>query len=450
MPDDTKPKEGAEGFPNAEEHNAEVAQKLADQNKIPLTTAEDLADTGSALDKIAAAREKKPEDEAPVVELDDEAKKKAEADAKAAEEKTAADKAAADAREADLKKADEFFKDSPALPPNASPKSSEAFSHVKIKAAQEISTREAKIAELDKQLKEAQEKLKNPVPPETEAELKELREWRAKLDVDADPKFKEFDKTISSSQDFIYAQLRKSPKVSDKTIDEIKKHGGPENVNMTKLFESIQDPTMQRIVEAKIADIEMAKFNKEEAIKTAKANIGQYVSERQKASTNAATAHNNATAKKLEEFHSKGLPWLVEKPADPKADEAGKKAIEDHNKFVKETKESMAEALMDDSAEMRALMIAGMAQLLHVRRERDSLKAHLDSKVPALEKTVKELESKLARFKESSVSRLRETGAPADGKLPKPKEDADIFKPASQALDDIAKQIREEKAAAGK
>jgi hypothetical protein len=442
------PEKGAEGFTDAEKHNAEAAQKLADQNKPKLTTAEDLADTGGALDKLAAEKQKPAEEV--VVELDDEAKKKAEADAKAVEEKSAADKAASDAREADLKKADEFFKDSPALPPNASPKSSEAFSHVKIKAAQEISAREAKIVELEKKVKESDEKLKNPVPPETEAELKELREWRAKLDVDADPKFKEFDKTITASHDFIYAQLKKSPAVTDKVIEEIKKYGGPENVNMTKLFESIKDPTMQRLVEAKISDIEMAKFNKEQAIKAAKENIGQYVSERQKASTEAATAHNKSTAKYLEQLHTQTLSWLEEKPADPKADDAGKKVIEEHNKFVKETKESMAAALSDDSAEMRAIMIAGMAQLFHTRRDRDALKAQLDAKVPALEKTVKELEEKLARFKQSSVSRLRETGAPADGKLPKSDKEPDIFKPATQALDDIARQIREEKAAAGK
>ena len=449
MPEDNTPKEGAEGFPDAEKHNAEAAQKLADQNKPKLTTAEDLADSGAALDKILAEKSK-PDADAPVVELDDEAKKKAEAETKAAEEKAAADKAAAEAREADLKKADEFFKDSPALPPNASPKSSEAFSHVKIKAAQEISSREAKIAELDKQLKEANEKLKNPVPPEIEAELKELREWRAKLDVDADPKFKEFDKTITSSHEFIYSQLKKSPVVTEKVIDEIKKLGGPENVNMTKLFESIKDPTMQRLVEAKISDIEMAKFNKEQAIKAAKENISQYVSERQKASTEAATAHNKSTAKYLEQLHAKTLSWLAEKPVDPKADEAGKKTIEEHNKFVKETKESMATALSDDSAEMRAIMIAGMAQLFHTRRDRDALKVQVDTKIPALEKTIKELEEKLSRFKQSSVTRLRETGAPADGKLPKQKEEVDLTKPATQALDDIARQIREEKAAAGK
>lgn len=452
MPDPILPKDGAEGFPDAEKHNDEVARKLIDQDAPKLTTEADLASTGDALDKLAEAHAKPP-----VVELSDEEKKKAEADTKAVVDKAAAEKAEADkvtaGREAALKKSEDYFKDSPTLPANTSPKSTEAFSHVKIKAAQEISAREAKIEELNKKLAEAEEKLKNPVPPEIEAELKEHREWRAKIDVDSDPKFKEFDRGIASSQEFIYAQLRKSPAITDKVIDEIKKHGGPENVNMVKLFESIQDPSMQRLVESKIADIEMSKFNKEQAIKSAKENVAQYMTERQKASEQSMTAHNTNTGKYLEVLHKNTIPWLVEKTVDPKADDAAKKEVEEHNKFIKETKENMAAALQDDSPEMRAIMIAGMAKLFKLQRENAAydavIKTH-DAKTAALEKTITELNEKLARFKNASLSRLRESGAPSDGNLPKAKTDLDLTKPATQALDDIAKDIMEKRAAAGK
>lgn len=444
---------GAEGFPDVEKHNEEVARKLAGQGAEKPTSGSDLSSAGDALDKLVSEKIKKET----VVELTDEEKAKAEADAKIATDKATADKAEADKviaeREAALKKSEDYFKDSPALPANASPKSTEAFSHVKIKAAQEISSREAKIEELNKQLAEAQEKLKNPVPPEIEAELKGHREWRAKLDVDADPKFKEFDKMITSTQDFIYAQLKKSPKITDKVIEEIKKHGGPENVNMAKLFESIQDPTMQRIVESKVADIELTKFNREQAVKAAKENVSQYMTERQKASEQAATAHNTNTAKYLEKLHKESLPWLAEKPADPKADEAGKNAIEEHNKFVKETKENMAAALNEDSPEMRAIMIAGMAQLFKLQRETRAyaaVKTADDAKIAEQQKTITELTEKIDKFKKGSLSRPGETGAPLDGKLPVVKKDVDLAVPTSQALDDAAREVMEKRAAAGK
>ena len=453
MPNEKTPTEGTTGFPDVEKNNEEVARKLAEQGREELTKPEDLVSAGDALDKLVAEKNK-PE---PVVEQTPEEKAKAEADAKAAEEKTAAEKAEADRiaaeRDAHLKKSDEYFKDSPTLPANASPKSTEAFSHVKIKAAQEISAREAKIEELNKQLAEAQEKLKNPIPPELEAELKQHREWRAKIDIDFDPKFKEFDKAIETSREFIYSQLKKSPAISDAVIAEIKKHGGPDLVVMGKLFDAIKDPTIQRLVESKIADIEMAKFNKEQAISSAKKNVEQYASERQKASEKVATQHNEITGKALENYHKQALQWLAEKPLDPKADDATKKSVEEHNKFIKEVKASMAEALHDDSPEMRALMIAGMGQLLKIQRDYGFLKADnevKDSKITALDKTVAELTEKMERFKKASTSRFHETGAPSDGKLPEVKKESDLFKPASQALDDAAKEIMEKRAAAGR
>jgi len=441
--------EGTSGFTDVEKQNAETAQKLADQGKDTLTKPEDFTDTSSALDKLAAEVVKKPDPEPEVVEVDEAARKAAEE--KAAADKVEADKVAAE-KEASLRKAEEYFKDSPSLPAGASPKSSEAFSAIKIRAAQDISSRDTKIEELNKSLAELKEKTKNPLTPEVEKELKELREWRAKLDVDADPKFKEFDRTVSASHEFIYAQLRKSPSVTDKVIEEIKKYGGPENVNMVKLFESIKDPSLQRLVESKIADIEMAKFNKEQAVKAAKENVGQYMTERQKAAEAAAVAHNTRTSQYLGTLEAQ-LPWFAEKLADPKADEAGKKEIEGYNKFVKETKDSMAEALRDDSPEMRAIMIAGMAELFRERREKAAFKAEkvaADAKITTLEKTVEELNSKLARFKDASISRLRESGAPADGKLPVKKVDLDVTTPASQALDNLAREIVEKRQAAGK
>src|SRR6185369_5758814 len=241
---------------DATAHNAEVARKLAEQDAAGRTTTAapaDLADSSSALDKLAEAQAKEkenpPEDAAPEVtpttpEVTPEEKAKAD---------EAAAKAAADLK-ADQERAEAFFKDAPKLPPNASPKSSEAFNSIKIRAAKDISERDAEIEKLRKEIAERDEKLKNPLPPETEKEIKELREWRAKLDVDADPKFKEFDKGIEQTREFIYSQLLQNPNINPSLIDAIKKHGGPEMVKWDKIFDGLKDPTLQRIIESKIAD----------------------------------------------------------------------------------------------------------------------------------------------------------------------------------------------------
>lgn len=451
MAEEITPKADSSGFPDVSKNNAEVAAALIDQGKVS-TTPDVNAETGDALDALAKQK----------VEAEDgTAKEKEEADRKAAEEeaarkaaeadpeKQAEAKAAAEKSEAEKKRVEEIFKDAPGLPPNSSPKAAESFSAVKVKAAQEISARDQQIEDLKKKNQELETKVKTPVPEEVTKELEDLRQWRAKLDVEVDPKFKEYEKTISTSQEFIYAQLKKSPKITDETIAAIKKHGGPENINLTKIFEEIADPTIQRLVESKVADIEMAKFHRDQAIKSAKENITGYMADRQKQWESAATQHNSDTAAVLNQ-HIPKLEYLQEKPIPAGVDAATKKSLEAHNAFVKETTGYVQAALKDDSPDMRAVMIIGMAQLLYLKPQLASATA----RVTQLEKDLKEAQEKIDKFKGASVSRLRESAVPPGGKTPEVKPtDHDIFHgDARSALDKIAQQVtaeRERKAAGG-
>lgn len=444
MAEEITPKTDSTGFPDVSKNNADVAAALIDQGKVS-TTPDVNAETGDALDAIL--KQKTGTDDAALKEKEDaDAKAAAEEAAKKAAEndpvKQAEAKAAADKIEADKKRADDIFKDSPSLPPNSSPKASEAFSTVKVRAAQEISAREQEIEKLKKEKQELETKLAAPVSDEITKELESLRAWRAKLDVDADPKFKEHEKTISTSQEFIYAQLRKSSVVTEEIVAEIKKHGGPENVNMTKLFEKIGDPTIQRLVESKVADIEMAKFNRDMAIKAAKENISGYMDERKKQWESAATQHNVDTEAVLKQ-HLPKLDYLNPKQIPAGADEATKKAVEAHNAFVKETTGYVQAALKDDSPDMRAVMIIGMAQLLHLKPQFASATA----RVTELEKQLKESQEKIEKLKGASVSRLRESAAPPGGKIPDTKPtDHEIFHgDARSSLDKIAQQVMQER-----
>src|SRR5882672_10557123 len=451
MPEDNKSKEGAEGFADAEKHNAEISSKLAAQDISgkSMAPSENL-DASNALDELAKKAEedaKKKADASAVVENTAPAKTDAEIKAET-EAKAAADKAAADA-EADRKRADEFFKDSPSLPAGASPKSSESFSAIKIKAAKEIAAREAELEKLKKENADLAEKAKNVVPPETLKELEDHRQWRAKLDIEADPKFKSFDKTISETHEFIYAQLKRSPAVTSEVIEKIKSLGGPEFVQMDKIFEAIKDPAMQRLIEAKLADVEMAKFNKSQAIEAAKKNVSEYLSAREKQAVEAVTSHNQNTAAHLTEL-TKSLSWFNDKQIDPKASdkEAAKKEVDAHNAFVAETKKQIDAALKDDSPEMRAIMLAGMAQLFYLQKVHDGTNAKLAS----VEKSLAEVTEKYDKLRQGSTTRLRET-AELRGGQPVTKKDSDQFtKTAAESLDDLRKQVTEEReraAAAG-
>jgi hypothetical protein len=428
------------GFEDLEKKNADVAAKLLEQDTIQLAKPEDFRAAGDALDALAATKPDPDAEPPPAPEPkpeDVEAKKLSEAAAK-----ETAEKAAKEAEHA--KKAEEYFKDVPGLPPGASPKSSEAFATIKVKAAQEISAREAELEKLKTELKTYQEKLKNPVPPELAKEVEDLRNWRAKLDVEFDPKFKEFDKQVASAHEFIYAQLKTSPVVTDAMIEKIQKLGGPEKVDMPKLFDAIKDPIIQRMVESKMADVAHVNFNKNKAIEEAKSNISQYQKQQQETFAATVNGHREATANELRPMVD-ALGFLQEKTPDEKADAATKKAIAEQNEWVKTTNGQMMAALQDDSPRMRATLVAGTLQLFNLQRIHEKVLAEKT----ALEKANGELTAKLDKIKSSATSRLRESAAPADGKTPRLEKKNDFTTHAVDALDALAKQVMESKKAAG-
>lgn len=422
-------------FPDPASHNAEIARKLAEQDAAGHSTAAkpgEFEEATTALDKLAAAvpdpNAPKPGDD-PAVKAA--AEKKAAEDAAAAEAKKAEDAKLAEA----AKKAEDVFKNVPELPQGTSPKASESFAAIKARAAQEISARDTQISDLNKQLAELTQRASTPTTEQIakEKELEDLRIWRAKMDVDFDPKFKEFDSKVLQDQEFIYAQLRKSPAVTEAVIDEIKKYGGPEKTNLSRLFEQMKDPTLQRIVESKISDITMAQYQKDQALSATKQNVSQYLKERETAFRNAVTAHTTATQSELNRMLG-ALDWFKEKAED-----------KEHTTFLENVKSQIAEALKDDSPQMRAILLTGFAQMCRLQEQQKSLTTRAET----AEKELAAITEKYSKVKNASTSRLRESAAPPSGALPQPKP-ANVFTtPVADALDTLAKQVMDQRAAKG-
>ena len=433
MPNEITPPQNIDPAAN----NAEVARQQAAQDLSGQSTVTgEFGEASDALDKLAA--QVQPKEEAPPPKP--EAKPEAKPDVTVPNPEPIKPAALTAEEAAVQKRASEFFKDSPTLPPNASPKSAEAFSTIKIRAAQEISARETEIAALKKQIEDA----KNPSTEQLtkEKELDDLRQWRQKLDVDFDPKFKEFDKGISQSREFIYAQLSKSPAITPAVIAQIKKYGGPDMVNLSKLFESINDPTMQRLVESKVADIEMSKYNREQAVTTAKTNLGQYLQERQTALSQEQIVSVTQTATKLDSLLGQ-FDWFKEKTAEAGADEATKKTIQDDNRFVTDLRQQIGEAMKDNSPDMRAILITGMAKLFYLQKQIPGLEARLAT----AEQAAKDATAKWAAVKNSGRSRLAESQAPAGGIPDLGNKGPDLHQRAGDALDALARQVMEKRAA---
>ena len=367
---------------------------------------------------------------------------------KQAEARKLADAAAAKASEdaAALKtKADELFKDAPTLAPNASPKSAEAFSQIKARAAQEINTRDAKIAALEAEKAELSAKANLPVPAEVTKELESLREFRARLDIEADPKFKTFDTEISKTAEFIYTQLKRSDKITPKIIEDIKALGGPQNVAMEPILALVNDATTRRIIESKLAEVEMTAYNKTQAIEAAKANVKKFQEEREKEWSGAATSHNDATKAQLEAIAAK-VSWLQEVKPDPKATDkaAAEAAAKAHNETAKRFRGELDLAIQDDSPNMRATLMLGMVQLFRLQAVHEATVKN----AARLEASLAEATKTMDRLKAAGASRLRTSGAPEGGHITAASKNLDYNEKAGDAMDRLRAERARAQAAA--
>jgi hypothetical protein len=399
----------------AKRKEEEEAKRKEEEEKAKSAAADD-----ANKQKAGATDDKSKADADAKAKTDADAKAKTDADAKA---KTDADAAAAKAKEeGDVKKAQAHdpYKDVQ-LPPTARGQSAQAFATLKARAAQDLSTRDQKIADLEKQVKELSEKTASAVALEklqaAEKELADLRKWKKTLDIEADPEFKTFDDRAKLVKDFIYSELKGTGKVTDEHIKKIESLGGPAKIDWEQLFAKLENPTAQGVITTKLAELKSLSFEKQRAIEAAKANVDQYVATREKEFVEASTKHNTETKELLLGFLGQ-FSWMApQKPAD-NADEAAKKAAMDHNSWLEGVNKVLGDALTDDSPQMRAVLLAGAADHLRLKRDYATVKAALDgveakhkAEVEALTKQLEEATAKLEKLKAGSLMK-REGGAP--------------------------------------
>lgn len=345
--------------------------------------------------------------------------------------------------------AEDPFKDDK-LPDTATPKSAEAFESIKTKAREQITERDTKIAELTTQLEELKTKAENARTPEEEAELKELREFRAKIDVETDPKFGEFDTKIASASDFIYAQLERAG-MGKEVIDKIKEYGGPAKVNMDKILDQANDPTVTRLVNAKLADIEQLAFDKQQAIKGAKDNITQYLEERQQAIEKAQTGHRDASKEYLNKELLPKFDFMKPPVLKKDATDDDKKLFEAQKAFQKNVQDQIGYALSDDSPAMRAMLIGGLVKMLHyeqIIKGGEVILKNKDAEIAKLQKELDDATEIANKLKAGSVSRRQRSNA-TGSKTPSIKPDLDPNQDSGEALDAIARRIQQQRSAHG-
>jgi len=292
-------------------------------------------------------------------------------------------------------------------PTNLKPKAAEAFDNVKRLAKEKVTALQSERDELEKKYKELSEK-SGRLDPKVEAELKELREFRRKLDVEADPEFRKYDVESTTQAESIYGKLL-SVGVAESTVEKIKSMGGIFKVQWDPILEKIPSQA-RRFIEVKLTQLEDLKEKKQAAVAAAKKNSEEFLQNRAAATETTKKEFRGNASKTLDTMLPK-LDWFAEKKPTDKSTDAEKASIVEHNKFLTETKEAIKEAMEDDSPEMRAFLAVGLAQLMKLRVDYSSAISSHKSEVEKLRTELDAANKLLERVKKGSTNRLRESPA---------------------------------------
>jgi len=291
--------------------------------------------------------------------------------------------------------------------PQLKGKSAEAFENIKRLANEKVTALQSERDAFEKQIKELTEKA-GRLDPKVEAELKDLREFRRKLDVEADPEFKKFDEESSTQAESIYGKLL-SVGVPEHTVEKIKSMGGVFKVQWDPILEKLPSAA-KRFIEVKLTQLEDLKDRKSTAIASAKKNSEEFLTTRAQAVETAKKDFREKAATTLDTMLPK-LDWFVEKKSTDKSTDAEKASITEHNKLLTETKEAIKEAIDDDSAEMRAFLAVGLAQLMKLRADYSAATSSHKSEVAKLKAELDAANTLLEKVKKGSTNRLRDTTA---------------------------------------
>lgn len=295
--------------------------------------------------------------------------------------------------------------DSIELPPHTKPKTAESFANVKNLARQKIAAIEKEREELKAKLTAAEEAAKKAPTPEETKELEELRKFRRSVDVEADPKFKEYDSTVTRNVESIYSKLEASgfPK---ETIAKIKEMGGPDQINWDDLHSKGKvSTTLKRYIEGKLFENEDLGEKKKGAIAEAKKNADEYLKTREADFNKSDDKYVKETATEWDKEIRPKVDWLVIQKIDEKLKPEEKELATEHNKLVERVEGDIKEALQDNSPRMKALLVAGYAVGQKMSWEFARLKKATDTQIAALNKELGEAKTMLERIKRSSPGR---------------------------------------------
>ena len=290
---------------------------------------------------------------------------------------------------------------------DASPKTRETFDVLKKKARDEIAAAQARADQLSKDLEAAQ---KNTIPPDKlpepiEAELKELREFRATFDIERDPQFQQkYDSRKEANNEAVYGTLR-AHGLRDDQIELLKKMGDSERVDaIGDLLEKI--PHTSRLkVQAKLAENISLEDQRGQELSEARSKADQILKDQKEAPSRQVESFYKEVesyAKSL--ISSVDFLSVAEVPASTPA--AERQRIEAQNKEAAKLQGLFVKVLADESPKGKAEAALGLVYAHRLKSENSSLSA----KVSELQKEIDDIK------KAGSVGKIGRAPASAGSK----------------------------------
>jgi hypothetical protein len=378
----------------------------------------------------------------PKAKADAEVKAKADADAKAKSDADAKAKADAEKNKTDVL-------DSVELPPQAKARSGEAFAKVKELARQEIKKRDEqitgqtdKLSKIESDLAAARKELESrpAVDPAVEKELTDLRNWRKQIDVEADPKWSEFDTRANRNREAIISKLVEHG-MPESRVAEVKRLNF--EINWDDILPKLPSQA-RRFIESKLVENESLGLDKEEAIKTAKGKADEFLKERSSSEETRVKQAIQEEQKVVDHFLGQ-LDWIKKQEVKADAPAEQKAQIESANKFVEESNGRLKQLMGDRSPNTRAQMIVGTllaykykADLDAKEKEVASLKAAHDSELEKIREDLKTATEELQRIKKASGAGRKPSLAST---TVKPTNDG-ILRPGADALDQLRSEVQ--------
>ena len=282
------------------------------------------------------------------------------------------------------------------------------------KARSEAEQARREVQELRARLEEVSKKT---VPDNVEAELKELREFRATFDAERDPNFQQkFTSRLEQNNSTIFETLKKNG-LKESLVEQVKSLPYDQQVEQIARWAEKLSPRDKLLVTARLADNENVESDRQSALREIKAKADQILAER-KAAPDTFVAE---AVKTLKPFIPQ-IPFLHPKEIPANATPAVKAELEKHNAIAADSQSALLNFLNDQSPKTRSILaLAGVLAPRYQAQLRDA------------EARIKTLEAELGNIREAGrLSKTTRSSGTAERAAPK----VNIFDTsADEALD---------------